>query len=66
MLRQLFIIARRTAKIRIGLAKNMATDFKLSKAQMSKSIQSGGFLLNMLGNRGKKSNNRLCYSFSYK
>ena len=32
----------------------MSTDKKLSKAQMSKKIQFGGFLQNMFGNLGKK------------
>ena len=32
----------------------MSTDVKFSKAQLSKMIQSGGFVRNMLGNLGKK------------
>ena len=32
----------------------MSTDIKLSKAKISKMIQSGGFLHNILGNLGKK------------
>ena len=32
----------------------MLTAIKLSKAQLSKLIQSGGFLCNMMGNLGKK------------
>ena len=32
----------------------MSTDTKLSKAQLSKIIQSGRFLGNMIGNLGKK------------
>ena len=32
----------------------MPADIKLSKAHISKMIQSGGFLHNMLGNLGKK------------
>ena len=33
---------------------DMSTDIKLSKAKISKMIQSGGFLHNILGNLGKK------------
>ena len=32
----------------------MSTECQLSKAQISKMIQSGGFLQNKLGNLGKK------------
>ena len=32
----------------------MSTDIKLSKAQLAKIIQLGGFLGNMMGNFGKK------------
>ena len=32
----------------------MSTDIKLSNAQLSKMIQSGGFLRNMFGNLGEK------------
>ena len=53
----LFLI-RQKAKIRNAFSNNMSTDIKLSKAQLSKIIQSAGFvgktLGNMMGNIGKK------------
>ena len=51
---QLFLATRQTTKIRNAIAKNMSTDIKLSNAQLSKMIQSGGFLRNMFGNLGEK------------
>ena len=53
-------------KIRNDFSNKMSTDTKLSKTQISKIIQSGEFLCNMLGNLGKKSNSRSCYSFSWR
>ena len=41
---ELLLKARQTTKLRIGFNNNMSTDIKLSKAQISKIIQSGGFL----------------------
>ena len=38
---------------------NMSMDLKLSKAQLSKMIQSNGFRCNMLGNLGKKRINNI-------
>ena len=40
---------RQVANIRKAFAKNTSTDIKLSKTQLSKMIQSGGFLGNLLG-----------------
>ena len=40
---------RQVAIIHKGFAKNTSTDIKLSKTQLSKMIQSGGFLGNLLG-----------------
>ena len=37
------------AKLRNAFNNNMSTDLKLSKAQISKIIQSGGFLGRLLG-----------------
>ena len=37
------------ANIRKAFAKNTSTDIKLSKTQLSRMIQSGGFLGNLLG-----------------
>ena len=41
---------RQVANIRKAFAKNTSTDIKLSKTQLSKMIQSGGFSGNLLGN----------------
>ena len=41
---QLLLTTRQTTKIRNAIENNMSTDIKLSKAQISKMIQSGGFL----------------------
>ena len=60
----LFLTARQTTKIRNACANNSSTDIKLSKAQISKIVQPGGFFRKILSNLGKKSNNRSCYSFS--
>ena len=51
---ELFLTTRQTTKIRNAFAKNMSTDIKLSKAQISKIIQSGGSFGPWLGNLGKK------------
>ena len=42
MLHELFLATRQTTKIRNAFTKNMSTAIKLSKAQISKIIQSGG------------------------
>ena len=49
-----FKTTRQTTKIKHSIAKNLSTDTKLSKVQLSKTIQSGGFFRIMLGNLGKK------------
>ena len=41
---ELFPTTRQTNKIRSAFANNMSADIKLSQAQISKTIQSGGFL----------------------
>ena len=46
---ELLLTTRQTAKLRNAIEKNMSTDIKLSKAQKSKIIQSGGFLGKLLG-----------------
>ena len=46
---ELLLKARQTTKLRNAIENNMATDIKLSKAQISKIIQSGGFLGKLLG-----------------
>ena len=42
--RELLLTTRQRAKLRNAFNNNMQTDVKLSKAQISKIIQSGGFL----------------------
>ena len=46
---ELLLTNRQVANIRKAFAKNTSTDIKLSKTQLSKIIQSGGFLRNLLG-----------------
>ena len=41
---ELFLTTRQTAKLRNVIENNMSTDIKLTKAQIKKIIQSGGFL----------------------
>ena len=45
---ELLLTTRQTTKLRNAIKNNMATDIKLSKAQISKIIQSGGFLGKLL------------------
>ena len=56
---ELFLTTRQTAKTRNAFVNNMSTDIKLSKAQVSKIIQSGGSFGSWLG-----STKKYCYSFS--
>ena len=46
---ELLLTTRQKAKIRNAFNNNMSTYLKLSKAQISKTIQSGGFLRRLLG-----------------
>ena len=46
---ELLLSNRQVANIRKAFAKNTSTDIKLSKTQLSKMIQSGGFLGKLLG-----------------
>ena len=46
---ELLLTTRQTTKLRNAIESNMSTDIKLSKAQISKIIQSGGFLGKPLG-----------------
>ena len=46
---ELLLTNRQVANIRKAFAKNTSIDIKLSKTQLSKMIQSGGFLGNLLG-----------------
>ena len=45
---KLLLTDRQVENIRKAFAKNTSTDIKLSKTQLSKIIQSGGFLGNLL------------------
>ena len=45
---ELLLTTRQKTKLRNAFNNNMTTDFKLSKAQISKIIQSGGFLGSLL------------------
>ena len=46
---ELLLTRRQITKLRNAIENNMETDIKLSKAQISKIIQSGGFLGKLLG-----------------
>ena len=46
---ELLLTNRQVAKIRKAFAKSRSTDIKLSETRLSKMIQSGGFLGNLLG-----------------
>ena len=46
---ELLLTTRQNTKLRNAINNNMATDIKLSKAQLKKLIQSGGFLGSLLG-----------------
>ena len=41
---ELLLATRQNTKLRNAINNNLSTDIKLSKAQINKSIQSGGFL----------------------
>ena len=45
---ELLLIARQKTKLRNAFENNVSTDIKLSKAQVSKIIQSGAFLVALL------------------
>ena len=46
---ELLLATKQTTKLRNAINNNMSTDMKLSKAQIKKVIQSGGFLAKLLG-----------------
>ena len=46
---KLLLTKRQIASLRKGFANYLSTDIKLSKPQVSKMIQSGGFLVRLLG-----------------
>ena len=45
---ELLLTTRQTTKLRNAIKNDISTDIKLSKAQISKMIQSGGFLGSLL------------------
>ena len=47
---ELLLTTRQKTKLRNAFNNNMSTNLKLSKAQISKIIQSGGFLGSLLSN----------------
>ena len=49
LLHDLLLTTRQKTKIRNAFNNNMSTDLKLSKVQINKIIQSGGFLGRLLG-----------------
>ena len=61
---QLFLAKRKTTKIRNTIANNKSTDTKLSKAQISKIIQSDGSFGSWLGNLGKKAPTNIVISLA--
>ena len=46
---ELLLTTRQKTKVRNAFNNNMSTDLKLSKAQINKIIQSGGFVSKLLG-----------------
>ena len=46
---KLLLTNRQVANLRRAFAKHKSTNIKLSKTQLSKMIQSGGFLIRLLG-----------------
>ena len=48
LLYELLLTTRQKTKIRNAFNNNMSTDLKLSKAQINKIIQSGGFFSKLL------------------
>ena len=46
---ELLLTTRQITKLRNAIENNVSTDIKLSKAQISKIIKSGGFLGKILG-----------------
>ena len=56
---ELFLTTRQTTNIRNAFANNMATDIKLSKAQISKIIESGGSFGSWLADLGRKALNKV-------
>ena len=49
LLNELFLTKKQVANLRKTFANNSSTNIKLSKLQLSKMIQSGGFIGRLLG-----------------
>ena len=64
LLNELFLTTRQSIKIRNTFTNNIWTDIKLSKSQISKIIQWGGFFGSWLNELGKKieTNLSLCFA----
>ena len=64
LLNELFLATRQSIKIRNTFTNNIWTDIKLSKSQISKIIQWGGFFGSWLNELGKKieTNLSLCFA----
>ena len=63
---KLFLVKKtiKKSKLRNDFANNISTYIKISKAQLSKIILSGGCFGNMIANLDKKSTKRPCHYFS--
>ena len=48
LLQKLYLTTRQSTKLRNAINNNMSTDIKFNKAQLKKSIKSGGFLGSLL------------------
>ena len=59
-----FLTTRQMTKIRNAFAKNISTDIKLSKSQISKIIESGGSFGSWIGNLGKKAPTNITISLA--
>ena len=57
MSHELFLTIRQKTKIRNVFAENISTDVKLNKAQISKIIQSAGFLCSIMSDVGSLDKN---------
>ena len=64
MAHELFLTTRQATKLRNAFTDNMSTEIKLSKAQISKMIQSGGFFGFWLANLGNKALTNIAISLT--
>ena len=61
---ELLLTNRQVSSIRKAFSNNSSTDIKFSKTQLSKMIQSGGFLGKLLGPSLKTNNEKCNYTIS--